>query len=143
MSYAHAMSYDHSMSYDHAMSYDHSMSYDHAMSYAHSMSYAHAMSFDHTMSYAYRRIITHDIVYDHLVNKQNCHTLRLVRTFQNRYCVVQLFWPCPQKQNIGSIPMLWEWWHTASLLSASSLMSLLELCQNQAIRSEYVSNYVV
>ena len=112
------------MSYAHAMSYDHSMSYDHAMSYAHSMSYAHAMSFDHTMSYAYRRIITHDIVYDHLVN---------------RYCVVQLFWPCPQKQNIGSISMLWEWWHTASLLSASSLMSLLELCRNRARRSESVS----
>ena len=45
----------------------------HGMSYAHNMSYAHAMSYDHTMSYAYRRIIT-DIIYDHLVNKQNCHT---------------------------------------------------------------------
>ena len=50
------------------------MSYDHAMSYDHSMSYAHAMSYDHTMSYAYRRTISCDIVYDHLVNKQNCHT---------------------------------------------------------------------
>ena len=96
------------------MSYAHSMSYDHAMSYDHTMSYAHAMSYDHAMSYAYRRTISYDIVYDHLMNKQNCLTnfymyIKISQTFSEKITCSSIILAMPPKAEYWKYFNLWEW----------------------------------